>query len=48
MSMEVFQNLQFECEVYLKLQEAERVAENTHIRYSSGEVLKAMKETIKG
>jgi len=46
LSMEAFQNMQFESEVYLKLLEAEREAEHTNRRYSSKEVLKSMKEAI--
>ena len=41
--MEAFENLQFDSEVYFKLQEAEREAELTDQRYSSKDVLKAMK-----
>jgi len=48
LSMEAFQNMQFESEVYFKLLEAEREAEHTNKRYSSKEVLKAMKEAIGG
>ena len=48
LSMEAFENLQFESEVYFKLQEAEREAELTEQRYSSKEVLKAMKAAIGG
>jgi len=48
MSMEAFQNMQFESEVYFKLLEAEREAEHTDKRYSSKDVLKAMKEAIGG
>jgi len=48
MSMEAFQNMQFESEVYFKLLEAEREAENTKARYSSRDVLKAMKDAIGG
>ena len=48
MSMEAFENLQFDSEVYFKLKEAEREAELTNKRYSSKEVLKAMKDTIGG
>lgn len=48
MSMESFENLQFESEVYFKLQEAEKEAEYTDQRYSSKEVLKAMKAAIGG
>ena len=46
LSMEAFENMQFESEVYFKLLEAERAAEHTNKRYSSKEVLKAMKESI--
>lgn len=46
--MEAYENLQFESDVYFKLQEAEREAEMTDQRYSSKEVLKAMKEAIGG
>lgn len=48
LSMEAFENLQFESEVYFKLQEAEREAELTDQCYSSKEVLKAMKAAIGG
>ncbi|MDT3692885.1 MAG: type II toxin-antitoxin system Phd/YefM family antitoxin [Mucispirillum sp.] len=48
LSMEAFENLQFESEVYFKLKEAEREADLTNQRYSSKEVLKAMKSIIEG
>lgn len=48
LSMEAFENLQFESEVYFKLQEAEKEAELTDRRYSSKDVLKAMKDAIGG
>lgn len=48
LSMEAFENLQFESEVYFKLQEAEREAVMTEQRYSSKDVLKAMKAVIGG
>ena len=48
LSMEAFVNLQFDSEIYFKLREAEREAELTDQRYSSKEVLKAMKEVIGG
>ena len=48
LSMEAVENLQFEREVYFKLQEAEREAEMTEQRYSSKDVLKAMKAVIGG
>ena len=46
LSMEAFQNMQFESEVYFKLLEAEREAEHTSKRYSSKDVLKEMKDAI--
>lgn len=48
LSMEAYENLQFESEIYCKLQEAEREAELTQQRFSSKEVLRAMKDTIEG
>jgi len=48
MSMEAFGSMQFESEIYIKLLEAEREAALTEKRYSSKEVLDAMKEAIKG
>lgn len=40
------ENLQFESEVYFKLQEAEREAINTKQRFSSKDVLKTIKDAI--
>ncbi|MDR3765928.1 MAG: type II toxin-antitoxin system prevent-host-death family antitoxin [Butyricicoccus sp.] len=48
LSMEAFENLQFETEVYCKLQEAEREAERTDLRYSSEEVMKTLRAKIQG
>jgi len=48
LSMEAFESLHFESEVYFKLQAAEREAELTDKRYSSKEVFLAMRETIGG
>ena len=48
LSMEAFESMQFDSEVYFKLQEAEREAELTDKRYSSKEVWKAMREAIGG
>ena len=48
LSMEAFEDLQFESEVYFKLQEAEREAELTEQRYSSKDVLNALKAAIGG
>lgn len=48
LSMEAYENLQFESEVYFKLKEAEREAELTGQRYSSRDVLQAMGEAIRG
>ncbi|MCL2421256.1 MAG: type II toxin-antitoxin system Phd/YefM family antitoxin [Defluviitaleaceae bacterium] len=46
LSMEAYQNMQFESEIYLKLKAAEQEAELTNKRYSSKEVLQAMKAAI--
>ena len=46
LSMEAFENLQFESEVYFKMQAAGREAELSSERYSSKDVLKAMKDAI--
>lgn len=46
LSMEAFENLQFDSEVYFKLQAAEKEAALTDKRYSSKDVLKAMREAI--
>ena len=48
LSMEAYEDLQFESEIYFKLREAELEAEMTDKRYSSKEVLKAMKEAASG
>ena len=48
MSMESYENMQFDSEVYRKLQEAEKEAALTDTRYSSKDVLKSMKEAIGG
>ena len=45
--MEAYENLQFESEVFHKLQEAEREAKTTSVRYSSKDVLNAAKEAIR-
>ena len=47
MSMEAYENLQFESEVYHKLKEAEREARTTFTRYSSKDVMSAAKEAIR-
>ena len=46
LSMEAFQNMQFESEVYFSLLEAEKEAEHTKKRFSTKDVFKAMKEAI--
>lgn len=43
LSMEAYENLQFESEVYFKLKEAEHEAETNNTRYSSKDVLKTLK-----
>ena len=44
LSMEAYENLRLESEIYFKLLEAEREAKATDKRYSSKDVLKAMRE----
>lgn len=48
MSMEAFESLQFDSEVYYKLQAAEREADLTDKRYSSKEVLQTMRDAMGG
>ena len=48
LSMEAFEKLQFESEVYFKLQEAEREAELTKERFSSKDILRDMRLIIGG
>ena len=48
LSMEAYENLQFESEVYFKLREAAQEAEMTDKRYSSKDVLKAMRDAVGG
>lgn len=48
MSIEAYEKLQFESEVYTKLQAAEREAELTGKRYSSKEVLSSLLDAIGG
>lgn len=48
MSMEAFEKMQFESDVYFKLVEAEREAEETGERFSSKDVLSAMKAAARG
>lgn len=48
MSMEAYENMQFESDVYYKLVEAEREAEETDKRFSSKEILSAMKKAARG
>ena len=44
LSMEAYENLRIESDIYFQLLEAEREAEATDKRYSSKDVLKAMRE----
>ena len=46
LSMEAFENLQLESEIYFKLLEAEKQASQTDTRYSSKEVFQALKDII--
>lgn len=48
MSMETYEKMQFETEIYCKLAEAEREAEETDERFSSGDILRAMKKSARG
>lgn len=48
MSMEAYENLQFDSEVYSKLAEAERQASETNARFSQKDVLDAMKAAARG
>ena len=48
MSMETYENLQFDSEVYFKLRDAELEAETNHTRYSAKEVMRAMRDAIGG
>ena len=48
LSIEAFESYQFKSDVYFKLQAAEEEAELTEQRYSSKEVLQAMREAIRG
>ena len=46
LSMEAYENLQFESEVYYKLKESEKYAAHSGKTYSSKEVLNGLKEII--
>lgn len=48
MSMEAYENLRFESEVYSKLADAEREASITENRFSSKEILAAMRKATTG
>lgn len=48
LSMEAYEKLQLESEVYFKLRDSEREAEITDIRYSSKDVLAAMRSVYGG
>lgn len=48
LSMEAYEKLQFESEVYFKLQEAEREAALTEERFSSKDILNDMKSILGG
>lgn len=48
LSMEAFESLQFDSEIYFKLQEAEKEAKLTGQRFSSKEVLQGMLDAIGG
>lgn len=46
LSMEAYENLQFESEIYFKLQAAEKEAKLTDKRFSSKEVLSELKGAV--
>ncbi len=46
LSMEAYEEMQFQSEVYFKLKEAERAAENGGKTFSSKEVLKDLKNLL--
>ena len=46
LSMEAYENLQFESEIYIKLKEAEKEAKLTDKRFSAKEVLNELKGAI--
>lgn len=48
LSMDAFEKLQLDSEIYGKLKDAEREAAATDTRYSSEDVLKAMRDAIGG
>lgn len=48
MSMEAYENLRFESEVYSKLADAEREADITEERFSSKDILAAMRKAARG
>ena len=48
LSMEAYENLQLKSEIYTKLQAAEREAELTETRYSSKDVLNAVRSAVEG
>ena len=46
MSIEAYENIQFENEVYFKLKEAELQAKSTDVRYSSDEVFGTLRKKL--
>ncbi len=48
LSMEAYENLQLESEIYYKLLEAEKESGLSKKRYSSKDVLKAVKDSVGG
>ena len=48
MSMEAYENLQFESEIYYKLMEAEREAEMSDVRYTTEDVMASVKKLLEG
>ena len=48
MSMEAYENLRFESEIYYKLMEAEREAEISDVRYTTEDVMASVKKILEG
>lgn len=48
MSMEAYENMQFESEIYFKLLEAEREAEMSDMRLTMDEVMDSVDKLLKG
>lgn len=47
MSMEAYENMQFESEIYFKLREAEMEEQMSDVRYSTEEVMESVEELLR-